>query len=693
VFEYNSILMKLPLSWLKDYIDLSHSAEEIAEVLTLAGIEVDAIEKTVSDTIFAISLTPNLGHCLSIIGLCRELAALLDTKIKRRLIQFEEKKGDLTAKAISVELQDKEACPHYSCRRVRGVSIGPSPDWLKQRLEACGMRSVNNAVDVGNFVMLESGQPLHLFDYQSLKGKKLSIHRSQRPQTLKTLDEIVREIPEGTLLISDTEKPVAIAGVMGSYDSSVTDQTSDILIESAYFAPAVIRKAIKTLGLRTEGAMRHERGIDPQDTLSALDRCAQLLVQVAGGEVCEGVVDVLAKPFTLSVLECRPSRVNQLLGTHLSQNEVGSLLKRLEMEILQEGVDCLTLSIPSYRHDLRSEIDLIEEVGRIYGFNHIPQKAPRYSSSTLPDAPVFVFEEEMRKQLLAQGLQECLTCDLISPKLSALTAEKIQGAQAQISVLHPASIDQSILRTSLLPGLLQVVKLNLDQQNQSLSLFEVGHIHFKQGSTYYQQSAAAIVLSGGAAPYHFISKERRVDFFDLKGRTEALLSSLRLSGATFEPSHLRTFHPYRQARIKQEEICIGFLGEVHPEHLNDLGIDQPLYFAELNLHDLYPLFEKQRLAFKTTPLPTFPGSTCDWTVTLAETIPVAAVFQAIQVLASPLLAQVELIDLYKSEEIGKDKKNATFRFFYRDLRKTVESEEVKKEHFRLIEQIEQKLRG
>lgn len=685
--------MKLPLSWLKSYLDLPETSQEIAEVLTLAGIEVDGVHPHGNDVVFEVSLTPNLGHCLSIVGIARELAALLNRPIKRHLVQFQEKKGDLTKNAIRVKIEDPEGCFYYCCRIVRGVRIGPSPDWLRERLEACGLRSINNAVDVGNYVMIESGQPLHMFDYDALAGKELVIRGSKNGEKIKTLDEVERELPNGTLLICDAKEPVAVAGIMGGLDSAVSDQTQNILIESAFFSHSAIRKASKLLSLRTEGSMRHERGIDSCGTLNSLERAVELLVQVAGGAVCEGAIECVTKRFEPKILECRPKRANELLGTDLSQNEVVSLLKRLEIEILSEEENKIRVRVPSYRHDLNAEIDLIEEIGRIFGYNRIPKRVPRHVSSPLPHTPLYIFEELLRETLTAQRLQECLTCDLISPKLATLTAEKIQGADAQISVLHPSSIDQSILRTSLLPGLLQVVKFNLDRQNESLALFEVGHIHFKQGSNYYEQSAAAIVLTGKCAPYHFETKDRPVDFFDLKGEIEDLLSALGLHERSFEPAHLQNFHPGRQARIKIGDHCLGFLGQVHPAHLKALGIEESVFFAEINLHDLYPFHEKQRRALHVKPLPAYPGSTRDWTITLEEKLPIDQVFKAAQRLASPLLEKLSLIDLYKSEKIGKDRKNVTFRFTYRDLSKTIEFQEVEKEHLRLTECIQEELRG
>lgn len=685
--------MKLPLSWLKSYLNLPESSEQIAEALTLAGIEVDAMHPHGKDLIFEVSLTPNLGHCLSIVGLARELGAIFNRQIKRHLIQFEEKIGDKTESAISVEIKESEGCPHYSCRLVRNIQVGPSPDWLRERVEVCGLRSVNNVVDVANYVMLESGHPLHMFDYRALPAKSIIVRQSDKEQRIQTLDEIERLVPKDVMLIYSGETPVAIAGVMGGLHSAVTNKTHDVLIESAAFSPTFVRRSSKLLGLRTESSTRYERGIDPLETLSALERAVELLVQVAGGTACQGAVNQVAKRFEPKVIPCRPSRVNRLLGTTLSQNEIASLLKRLEMGILSEAEDFLKVSIPSYRNDLTAEIDLIEEVGRIYGFNNIERRVPKHVTSLIPHTPLFLFEEETRSRLVALRLQECLTCDLISPKLATLTAEKIQGADAQIEVLHPSSVDQSILRTCLLPGLLQVVKFNLDRQNESLSLFEVGHIHFKQKEQFHEQAAAAIVLTGKRIPYHFESKEQEVDFFDLKGVVENLLSSFGLSEGDFESAHLHNFHPNRQARIKIGDVCIGFLGEVHPQHLKELGIEQRVYFAELNLHDLYPLVLTHLQSFRVIPPPAFPGSTRDWTISLPDSLPIKSIFDVTRALSSPLLSHVTVIDLYKSDKIGKDRKNATFRFTYRDISKTVEFNEVEQEHLRVIERIQEQLRG
>ncbi len=681
--------MQFPLSWIKNYLDLPEQPQEIAEALTLAGIEVEAIKPIEDDCLFEISLTPNLGHCLSIVGLARELAAIFDRPIRIPSISFKESDEAKTTDLISIRI-DREACFYYRCRIMRGIKVGPSPKELREQIEACGLRSINNVVDIANFVMLELGHPLHIFDYQKLPEKNLSVRFSAQEENMKTLDGIEHTIPKDILLIYSGKIPVAVAGIMGGHDSAVTESTTEILIEMAGFSPSSVRKSSKILSLRTESSTRYERGVDPE--ANALDRAVELLIKIAGAAACQGEAREIGKAFDPRTLVCRPSRVNALLGTQFSQNEIRQLLKRLEIEDISEGEDSLQVRIPSYRQDITAEIDLVEEVARIYGFNNIPKRVPRYVSSPLPHTPLFLFEQQVRETLLAQRLQECLTCDLISPWQADLTGEKNQEAEARIAVLHPASIDQSILRTSLLAGLLQVIKHNLDRQIDTLQLFEVGHIHFKQKDTYYEQLAAAIVLTGKCNPDHFHEKNREVDFFDIKGQVEDFLLRFGLRERDFESSHLHNFHPGRQARVKIKNVCLGFIGEVHPMHLQKLGIDQRVYFAELNIHDLYPLVEKHRQSFRVKTLPAFPSSSRDWTIALPDQLPIDTVIEKAWANAPALLADVALIDLYKSEKIMKDRKNATFRFIYRDANKTLQFQEVEREHIQLIERIQEELR-
>lgn len=667
-----------------------------AQELGLSGggdgiIEFDAsaeegsdVAKLYADTVFEISLTPNLGHCASMLGVARELAAASDAAIKPPAIHLAEDAALTVADAISVQVKSSAECPRYACRVVKDVKIGPSPDWLKQRLELSGVRSINNVVDVTNYVMLEMGHPLHAFDYDKLAGKRVIVRNAQAAEKFVTLDGKERLLEERDLLICDAEKPVALAGVMGGLASEVSDGTINILLEAAYFAPAAVRRTSKRLGLMTDASKRFERGCDPNNLMSALDRAAMLIVQTAGGRVCKEAVDVAEKVFTKKRIGCRLSRINRLLGTRLSLGEVETIFQKLDFTVTSDGRDIFSVDVPTYRNDVQEEIDLVEEAARIYGFDNIDKGSNRCHVSTLPHAPIFVFEREMRSRLVAEGLQEFLTCDLIGPTLLDIVQANEMPQKQWVRVLNPTSIEQSVLRTSLLPGLLQVVKFNWDHQNHDVAGFEIGRIHFKDGDQYREQSMAAIVLSGKSRQQHWDSKPEDADFFDLKGMVENLLNELKVADLAFKPSHFNALHPGRQAAVFAGALEIGALGEVHPAVLRRLDIPQRILFAEINLHDLYQVKSADN---RMRAIPIYPGSERDWTITLNETMPIAAVFDAIHAIPSQVLEGISLLDIYRSAKLGAGIKNATFRFLYRDWEKTISQERVDAEHARIIESV------
>lgn len=678
--------MKVSLSWLKELLPLHQSPEEIASALTLAGLEEEGIEERDGDVLFEIGLTPNLGHCLSILGIARELSALLSLPLNERTIDLKESGPSIRDKS-SITVQDSDQCLGYACRLVLGIKVAPSPLWLQQRLQTAGIRPINNVVDVGNYVMFELGQPLHMFDFDKVEGP-IQVKRGSGG-LLTTLDGIEREIFEGAPLIVDSKKPLAFAGVMGGESTAVTETTHSVLIEAAHFSPEAIRRSCKKLGLRTDSSHRFERGIDPLAIPRALELAAHLLQTVAGGTVCKGILSSFTGKEKRRLVQIRPKRASQILGVELSEGEIVSLLARLEIELSDSKKEGLLFSIPSYRNDLHAEIDLIEEVGRMYGINNIPRKIPRHVSSTLSHAPLYLLEEKGRRTLISLGLQELLTCDLISPEQAQSGKENGLREADFIRVLHPASVDQSVLRPSLLPGLLQTVKFNLDRQTDSIAAFEVGHVHFMDGKNPRTEPAAAIVLTGHVHPHHFERRESSVDFFHMKGHIENLLAAFGVEEALFTPSHLHAFHPGRQASISVGSRILGAFGEVHPKHLETLGIGQRVYFGELSLLDLSKCEPTEKRA---SPLPQFPGSERDWTVNLLEKVPIGSILRQAEQLESPLLEKIELLDLYKSEKIGKDRKNATFRFYYRDLTKTVEYGDVDQEHKRVIASLEGKLK-
>lgn len=641
------------------------------------------------NVIFEVSLTPNLGHCMSVLGVARELAAFLNVKMHKPKWDLVEQVGSRVDSALKVSIEDKAQCWRYCARVVKGVKVGPSLLWLKKKLEASGIRSINNVVDVSNYVMLEMGQPLHIFDYSKIEGKAIRVSSAPEFTLLTTLDDQVKEIPKHALMICDTKKPLAFAGIMGGADSAVTDATIDVVIESAYFTSTGIRKTAKAIGMRTDSAQRFEKGVDYDTVGLACDRAAALLREVAGGEVLQGMIDVKAQVPSEKKVTLRVSHANRLTGLHVSAGEISALLQRLGFDILKEEGDQFLVFVPSFRNDVTSEVDLIEEIARLYGFNHIPLKVPHHVSSTLNHSPMYLFEKEVREHLIDEGLQEFITCNLISPTLAELSLERGLKKENLVSVMHPRSVDQSVLRPSLLPVLLQAVKFNLDHQSRDVSAFEVGRIHFKVDERVVEQEVVGIVLTGENAPYTWDPKPRKSDFFDLKGIVENLFAGLKIGDLGFTESHLHSFHPGRQGQILAGEMVVGMIGEVHPNVLAKLDISTPVLFAEINLPDL---ISRQKGAWKVADLPLYPSSERDWTLTVKSEMPIAELIGTIQRDRSPLLEKVYLLDLYTSEQLGKDRKNATLRFTYRDKNKTISLETVEKEHGKITQDVAEKLR-
>lgn len=681
--------MRIPLSWLKEYIHLEKEPAEIAKILTQAGLEVDKIEGLHPNIVFDISLTPNLNHCASVKGVARELAALTGLPLHLPSFQVSEGKEPIE-EAIKVHLIDKIDCPRYACRLIKNVQVAPSPLWLQERLGQAGVRSVNNVVDAANYVLLEMGHPLHVFDYDLLETKEIVIEKAQEGEKFQTLDGKERILAGSHLTIRDKNRPIALAGIMGGANSEVSNETRHILIESAYFDPISIRKTSKQLNLQTDASRRYERGADPNQVLHSLNRVADLIQKLAGGEILNGTIDLKTHAFPQLNLSCRLSRINRLLGTLISRGEAENIFRALAFQYNWDGQDTFFVQIPSYRVDIREEVDLIEEVARLYGYDHIPRCSSNHPTSTIAPPPLYLFERQIRSYLISAGLQEFVTCNLIGPTiLNIVHAENRVPPpnETEIRVLNPTSIEQSILRNSLLPSLLQVAKFNSDHQVQHLSGFEIGRVYFQEGEKYREQLVSGLLLTGDAQPLFWKQTPRQWDFFDLKGIIENLLKELGVEGV-FKNLNSPTLHPGRQAAIFIDGLEIGSIGEVHPAIQRRLDVPQRLLFAELNLHDLIQVAHFQT---KIDPLPLYPGSERDWTVTIQESLPFLKIAKAIETQDSRLLDQFYLLDIYKSEKFPSGYHNKTFRFFYRDPTKTLSQEEVDQEHARILQNISQTL--
>lgn len=631
------------------------------------------------DPVFEISLTPNLGHCMSALGIARELSAALKRPLHHSKRSVIENPAATIEDQLEVSVQDTVRCPRYLCRLIEDIKIGPSPFWLKQTLLSCGLRPINNVVDVTNYILIKTGQPLHAFDYHKIDGKSISIQTSEASQTFTSLDDISREVPAETLLICDANKAVAIAGVIGGANSAISEQTRAIVLEAAYFDGLSIRKTARQLKLSTESSQRFEKGLDWQEIPEALDEAAQLIKELCEGRIAKGFVDIKSHKFVSKELSLRVERVNRILGTQLSMNEVEDCLKRIGCKIQFKDDKALRVVVPSYRNDLSLEIDLVKEVARIYGYNNIECKTPLCTNSLIPNDPIFIFEREIRKRMTAQGLQEIVTCNLIGPKLASLLPTR-----DFFTVLHSKTEDYSILRPSLLPSLLEIVQLNLAQKNESLNAFEIGRIHLKQNAAPLEIPMLGIIMFGKTRPHHWDRKPSDIDYFDLKGILETLFESLSVQNISFQSSSHPSFHPSRQSDVHVDGLSIGSLGEVHPALLEKLDIKQKVYFAELNLMHLLKLPKAQLTCH---PLSQYPETERDWTIPLPEQTQCTALFEAIHSFRSPLFEKAELIDLYISES----KRNATIRFTYRDSLKTISFEEAEAVHEKLMSHVLQQI--
>lgn len=678
--------MRLPFSWIRLHLPAKETPEIVAEKLTQLGIEVDKIHEEGGEKVFEISLTPNLGHAWCMLGVTRELKALVDVPFTPPAIVSLPPKGGLP---FELSLKVREDVPFYAARRVSGLKNGESPTWLKKTLEQCGLQSINLIVDVMNYVMMELGQPLHAFDASYIKNG-IDVRFATKGENFVALDGKTYELSPHHLIIADQEKVLALAGVIGGEVGSVSLGTTDIIIEAAHFNPSVVRKQAKELGFSTEASKRFERGIDPQGVENALDRAVMLLEEIVGTKGLSDIVKVEHTPYRPKKIHCRLSRIESLLGLHLGVEQVGDIFKRLDMAYSWDGKDTFVVTPPSFRNDINEEIDLVEEVAKIFGLQNLPKKEARFSLSTVPHAPIFLLEREARQNLLGLGLQEWMCCDLIDPKKLALILNKEEMPGEPIHVVNPSSVELSVLRPSLLPGLMMCALHNYDKGNHDLACFEVGKIHFKRDEHMKEELMAAVLLSGHRFEENWSTTKEEVDFYDIKGIAEGLLSGMNVSEVTFKPHHHSLLHPGRQAAIMSGERLLGVLGEVHPSLLRKLDYPQRMYVLELSLHELYPL---QKLRARMSPLPVFPSSTRDWTITLDKGISFETMEKAIQRLRPPHLESFDLKAIFVSDKLGADKQNVTFHFVYRGKEETLPQEVVDQEHNGLVDQLQKEWLG
>lgn len=672
----------------------------------------DALD--LKDTVLELSITPNRPDCLSILGVAREIGAITGKPLTKGTLDCLEADPPI-AEMTSVTIQAPELCPRYTARLILGVKVGPSPLWLQKKLRAIGLRPINNVVDVTNYVLFELGQPLHAFDFDFLEERRILVRRANLGESFMGLDGVTRSLDPEMLVIADSNKAVALGGVIGGWSSQVTLETRNILLESAYFDPRSIRRTSRRLGLQTEASYRFERGTDPEGVVLALDRAADLIRQLAGGKLARGVIDCYERPIPRREIALRLTRLNKVMGIEISSEEAASILRRLELEVSetlvgqasslsnrQDAGSTLKAEVPGFRHDLTREIDLIEEVARHYGYHRIPSTLPSGSPPLPPPwagglggakpGKEQALERWVRGWMQGYGVSEVITYSFISEEaLEGLKVPESHPFRRALILRNPLSQEWKILRNTLLPGLLQVIALNLKRKVRGLRIFEMGRVFWPlPGKELPQEKRRLAGATTGNTASPLWDKNKEEGFFILKGVLEGLFQELHLPSRNFRPSSEPYLHPYRSAQIEIEGQILGHLGELHPAVAAAFGLTRRVYVFEID-YDRIALLSKREVTF--VPLPKHPAVYRDLAVVVENQVTCQQVEETILRTGSPILRQAKVFDVYAGDPIPSGKKSLAYSLTFQAEDRTLTYEEVHEIYEEIVTALERNWGG
>ena len=634
------------------------------------------------DPVLEIDLTPNRPDCTSIIGIARELAGIQKTAVCYPDYGITDNGSDIHDLA-SVTIEAPELCPRYAARLVTDIEVKDSPDWLQNRLLSVGLRPINNLVDITNFVMMETGQPLHAFDFDNLAENRIVVKTARSGETFITLDQKERQMSGETLMICDGKKSVAIGGVMGGLNSEIESTTRRVLIESAYFNPISVRKTAKSLGLATDASYRFERGVDPQGTVNALNRCALLMQEVAGGKLISGLIDEHPRPVPTPTIDLGIQKTNRLLGTAFDAGQIRSLLESIEFEVAEKDKQTLRVVPPSYRVDVTRPEDLMEEVARLSGYEHIPLTYPQMPAKGRPLSRPLQIRNSIKQLMAGYGFSEAITYSFIASSACDMLGLKENDARRNtVAILNPLSEDQAVMRSSLIPGLLGIMRHNLAHQEKNLKLYEIGKTYLDQGAEELpvETEMLAGLWTGARFRPSWHGRETKCDFFDLKGTVEALLLALGLNAAEFTgaPKDLcRYTRPGYTGQIYCAGQLLGLVGEVHPEVGRHFELKQPAYIFELNIDRVSPLISERKTS---RPIPRFPSVSRDVTLIVDRDMEAQAIMDRALQVGDELVESLHLFDVFEGNPIPEGKKSISFRVVYRAAERTLEDEDVNRLH-------------
>lgn len=669
--------MRVPFGWIRDFLEINMTPQEAAGRLTMLGLEVEGVEKAGDDFVFEVNVTPNRPDCLSVIGIARELSA--DARLPMKFPEHGIKEEHPTG--FSIEIDDSDLCRRYAGRVISGARVGPSPKQMQRRLENSGIRPKNNIVDITNYVLLELGHPLHAFDLDKLRGGMIRVRKAGKNTKLRTLDSIERTPPEEALLIWDSERPVAVAGVMGGEDTEVTESTVNVFIESAWFLPASVRRTSKALSLSTEASYRFERGTDVEMLKTALDRASHLIEELAGGKV-QRAVDAYPGKAALPEVAVSTEKINSILGTSLQTEEIIAILKRLNIEVTEKG-GALSAVPPPYRLDVRTPFDIMEEVARLHGYGRIPSSLPRAEIKARPASTKRAVFGRTMEAMRKSGFSEAVNFSFMnSESLDVLGLPQDDRRRRAVEILNPLRKEESLLRTMLLPSLMENLRHNVSRGVKDVRLFEVSKVFFREDSGLPEERWAL----GGI---RFVEKSPSLwktpseDFYVVKGAAEALFCELKIKDYSFVSSEESFMHPGKSADVLVFGLRAGFLGVLSPECVEgaDLRVSGDVVVFELDLEALVSSFAPSA-SFK--PYPRFPSIERDVAVVVDERMRASDIMGLIKSYPSAFIEGASVFDSYKGSGIPARKKSLAFNVVYRSAERTLTEEEVEELHGKLV---------
>ncbi len=621
------------------------------------------------------------------IGIAREVAAITGKKLKYPVIEIRESEEDINS-ITSVKIIDSDLCPRYTARMIKDVQIGPSPVWMKTRLEAVGLRSINNVVDVTNFVMLEMGQPLHSFDFRFLEEGRIVVRKSIQDEEFISLDGKARKLDADTLLICDGVKPVAIGGIMGGLNSEVKDDTQVVFLESAYFNPSSIRRSARRLAMPTDAAFRFERGIDPEGVLNALNRAAQLIADLSGGKVCKNYIDEYpSKIPAVKDIPLKLSRINATIGTAIESKEVVKILQSIGMDVKETDKEYYLVTPPTCRVDITREIDLIEEIARLYGYDKVPVTLPDVAVTEITAIPRLNLEERIRAVLTGTGYNEIINYSFITPRsVDYLGLKENDERRKLVHIKNPLAEDQSVMRTTMIFALLDTLKKNANNGCFNLKLFEIGRIFLNcgEGKLPEERNILAGLLSGTIGDDLWNSK-LNADFYYIKGCIENILSDLKINGCRFVADNPEPFlHPGKSANLYLNNNRLGYLGEVHPDVQEKMDLKVKPYLFEIYL-DILVNNIAENITYKE--ISKYPAVTRDVAFLLESGIQADYMLDIVLNQREDLLENVSIFDIYAGKGLPEGTKSLGLRFSYRSPYKTLTDLEVNNAHEKIVHNI------